>query len=186
MVGKKDENQTEGSQGAEKSQGGQQKPEQQVRNRVNNQGNNQNQRGHSPFRQQGGAQADKVQSPNRRDGQNPNQSHTNQGGQANPGNSQVSQPRNNTQGVRNQPDRHDEQTRENGQNRGYYRDRNKTRDNERDCVPRQHVGSTPSGGRYGNSLRNRAEETIDDIKEDISRIEKEIELEIKEIKSLKL
>lgn len=36
------------------------------------------------------------------------------------------------------------------------------------------------------SQRNAANETIDDIKEDIVRIEKEIRLEIKEIKSLKL
>jgi hypothetical protein len=33
--------------------------------------------------------------------------------------------------------------------------------------------------------RNRAEETIDDIKHDILRLEKEIELEIREIRSLK-
>jgi hypothetical protein len=47
----------------------------------------------------------------------------------------------------------------------YYRDRNNDR-----------VGA----------LRNRADETIDDIKEDIIRIEKEIDLEIKEIRSMKL
>jgi len=56
-------------------------------------------------------------------------------------------------------------------NKGFYRDRNRNK-------------STGSG-RYANN-RGRAEETIDDIKKDIVRIEKEIELEIKEIKSLKL
>ena len=40
--------------------------------------------------------------------------------------------------------------------------------------------------RYGNSLRNKPEETIEDIKDDIVRLEKEIELEIKDIRSLKL
>jgi len=38
--------------------------------------------------------------------------------------------------------------------------------------------------RYNKNIR--AEETIDDIKVDITRIEKEIQLEIKEIRSLKL
>lgn len=42
-----------------------------------------------------------------------------------------------------------------------------------------------SNDRIG-TLRNRADETIDDIKEDIVRLEKEIDLEIKEIRSMKL
>jgi len=61
--------------------------------------------------------------------------------------------------------------RENMVNKGSFRARNRNK--------------TAGSGRYGNS-RNRAEETIEDIKRDIMRIEKEIELEIKEIRSLKL
>jgi len=38
--------------------------------------------------------------------------------------------------------------------------------------------------KYNNRVK--AEETVEDIREDIARIEKEIELEIKEIRSLKL
>jgi hypothetical protein len=85
------------------------------------------------------------------------------------------QNRSNEQGGKERGDRPEGgRPRDGGQNRGYYRDR--------DNQPRQHQQS--SGPRF--NTRNRAEETIDDIKEDITRIEKEIELEIKEIRSLKL
>lgn len=66
-----------------------------------------------------------------------------------------------------------------GQQERYYREKN--RESDRD---NHHKGS--SGSRFVNIIKNRAEETIDDIKEDILRLEKEIELEIKEIRSLKL
>ena len=66
--------------------------------------------------------------------------------------------------------------REGNPNRNVYR--------ERENQPRQYSNSISSSSKY--SYRNRAEETIDDIKEDILRIEKEIDMEIKEIKNLKL
>jgi len=49
---------------------------------------------------------------------------------------------------------------------------------------RQNYSGQHSPPRFSNKIRT--DETIDDIKEDISRIEKEIELELKEIKSMKL
>ena len=83
-----------------------------------------------------------------------------------------------------QAKQHEQHGRESGQQRGYYRDREKPRDSERDVQPRQHSGAQQ--GRYGNNQRSRAEETIDDIKQDIIRLEKEIDLEIMEIRSMKL
>ena len=98
-------------------------------------------------------------------GQNPNQGQNN---------NQI-QNKNNEQVAKAQNERPEGgRPREGGQNRGYYRD----------SQQRQHSSSQPSAPRY--SSRNRVEETIDDIKEDIVRIEKEIEMEINEIKSLKL
>lgn len=41
-------------------------------------------------------------------------------------------------------------------------------------------------GSASRPIRARLEETVDDIKADVARIEKEIDLEIKEIRSLKL
>jgi len=76
------------------------------------------------------------------------------------------------------PKENGQQARENVQQRSFYRDRDK------DTQLRQH--SAASGTRYGSVIRNKAEETIEDIKLDIIRLEKEIELEIKEIRSLKL
>lgn len=184
MVRKQDENQAGSGQSAERTQGGQQKPEQQLRNRVNNPGYNQNQRGQNQSHQQSGGQVIGVQGSSHKDGQGHNQSQPVQGGQGLNQSHSQSQPRNAALGTRSQPDRHDGHPRENSQNRGYYRDRN--REGDRDTQPRQYAAASSSGGRYGNSLRNRAEETIEDIKEDIIRLEKEIELEIKEIKSLKL
>lgn len=70
----------------------------------------------------------------------------------------------------------DNSQRENSQRDGgrpYYRDNQ-----------RQH--SSSQGQYQRNAGRSRTEETIEDIVMDISRIEKEIELEIKEIKSLRL
>lgn len=54
----------------------------------------------------------------------------------------------------------------------------------RDSFCRQSHVNKGSQAKY--SSRVKAEETIEDIKEDINRIEKEIELEMKEIKSLRL
>jgi hypothetical protein len=183
MVRKQDEIQTGSVQNAEKKQGGQQKPEQQLRNRVNHQGYNQSQRGQNQSYHQSGGQAAGVQIINHKDNTGNNQNQSGQSGQvANQGHNQ-SQTRNNLQGLKNPAERHEGHPREGVQNRGYYREKN--RDNDRENI-RQYAGAASPGGKYGNILRNRAEETIDDIKEDITRLEKEIELEIKEIKSLKL
>lgn len=77
----------------------------------------------------------------------------------------------NYQGQRNSPDQGAPKDAPQGKNYG--------RDNSR----QPHAGH-PSQGRYNNRVK--AEETVEDIKADIHRIEKEIQLEIKEIKSLKL
>ena len=71
-----------------------------------------------------------------------------------------------------------------GPNRRYHERNERNREAGRNSQQRQHSGA--SGGRFGGAVKNRAEETIDDIKEDIVRLEKEIKLEINEIKSLKL
>lgn len=61
---------------------------------------------------------------------------------------------------------------------------NQSRPPRNNMPPRQsNYQSQYGSSRYG---RNRADETIEDIRTDIMRIEKEIELEIKEIRSLKL
>jgi len=63
--------------------------------------------------------------------------------------------------------------------------RNFNRDNRENREVREGYQRTSYGGpRYQNRIR--VDETIDDIKLDIQRIEKEIELEIKEIRSSKL
>ena len=172
MVRKQDDNQAESRQNAEKPHGGQPrvehlKPEQQTRTRTNNQGYNQSQRGQGQSHQQGNIRAGGGQSANQGANQSQNQS----------------QQKSVVQGNKPQSERNDGHPRENGQNKGYYRDRN--RNNDRDAHRRQYP-SAPSGSKYGNIQRNRADETIDDIKEDIIRLEKEIDLEIKEIRSLKL
>lgn len=69
--------------------------------------------------------------------------------------------------------------RDSGQHRGYNRERSR----ETDFQQTRYSGFS---GRHTGNYKSRAEETIDDIKQDIIRIEKEIELEIKEIRSLKL
>lgn len=61
--------------------------------------------------------------------------------------------------------------------RGY---RDRIRDADKD---QKHYAQ--SYAKHTGTQKSRAEETIDDIKQDIIRIEKEIELEIKEIRSLK-
>jgi hypothetical protein len=66
------------------------------------------------------------------------------------------------------------QNRDNTPNRGY----------QRDNPPRQNYAYQNS--RSGFNSRVKTIETVDDIKEDIIRIEKEIELEIKEIKTMRL
>jgi hypothetical protein len=207
----RNENQAEGVQNADKPQGSQQrpekqrpeqqKPEYQGRNRNNNQGggqgqnhggiqgNPQVQRVQNQPRQQGVNPSNIAQGQSRREGhilnQSQNQNKSDQGSQAvSQTVSQVqhtqTQPRNNPQNQRSQPERHDGFQKEGGQNKGFYR----SRESERDSQPRQRTVQ-PSGSRYSGP-RIRAEETIDDIKEDIIRLEKEIELEMKEIKSLKL
>jgi hypothetical protein len=70
-------------------------------------------------------------------------------------------------------------SRNNSQQRGYSRDRSKETVAQRQRYP-------GSSGRSHESSRNKSEETIEDIKQDIIRLEKEIDLEIKEIRSLKL
>ena len=61
---------------------------------------------------------------------------------------------------------------------------NRTPYRERDNQHRPYSNSNSIASRF--SSRNRSEETIEDIKAEIIRIEKEIDLEIKEIKSMKL
>lgn len=58
------------------------------------------------------------------------------------------------------------------------------RNTGRNNYSRQNYSNYHSAPRYNNRIKT--EETVDDIKEDIIRIEKEIDLEIKEIRSLKL
>jgi len=59
-----------------------------------------------------------------------------------------------------------------------YRDRSRDTDKELKHYAQPY-------GKHGGTQKSRAEETIEDIKQDIIRIEKEIALEIKEIRSLK-
>lgn len=82
------------------------------------------------------------------------------------------------------PSRDAAQPRENNQGRDNHhpKESGQQRYSHRDNQHRQN-SSGHSYSRYG---RTRAEETVDDIKLDISRLEKEIDLEIKEIKSLRL
>jgi hypothetical protein len=70
-------------------------------------------------------------------------------------------------------------SRDGGQQRGHSRDRNRE-------VMSQRSRQLGFSGRSPDNYRGRSEETIEDIKQDIIRLEKEIDLEIKEIKSLKL
>jgi len=191
MVKKQDEIQDDSRQGAEKIQNAQQrvehrKPEQQQRNRVNSQGYHQNQRGQNQFHQKNSApvavSAAAEQASGSREGQPVSQNHPIQAVQNASQSHNPAQPRSGAPNPRNLTNHHENNPREAGQGKGYYRDRNK--DTERDSQPRQHP--LPTGGRYSPNLRNKPEESIDDIKEDIVRLEKEIELEIKDIKSLKL
>jgi len=64
-----------------------------------------------------------------------------------------------------------------------YRDRSNT--SGRSALPKQNYQQNYSG-MTKNNTRFRAEETVDDIREDIARLEKEIHMEIKEIRSMKL
>lgn len=168
MVNKNENNRRNGGQGqAGQSENAQEGPRYPNRSQGHFQGQGGNQgRGGS------GEQQERPQHPNRGQGQRQNQGGPNAGQTQGGGQFQN---RNHDQGVKNPNEKPEgSRPREGGQNRGYYRDR----DNQQ----RQH--SQTQGPRF--STRNRAEETIDDIKEDIVRIEKEIELEIKEIRSLKL
>ncbi len=89
----------------------------------------------------------------------------------------------------------DNSTRENNQNshkenfqRNYHRDNRDYRDN-RDNQNREAARENrePSRQHFQRPpIKPRAEETVEDIVADISRIEKEIELELKEIRSMRL
>lgn len=85
--------------------------------------------------------------------------------------------------------------RENQPVRNIHRDNRESRDNRdsrdgkeirenRENTPRRDYSNSGAQPRYASRIR--AEETVEDIKVDISRIEKEIQLEIKEIKSMRL
>jgi len=79
---------------------------------------------------------------------------------------------------------------ENSQSRSYNKEygppgeNNQNKNYNKDSGGRQRYSK--QSYRQRNDLRIRAEETLDDIRADITRIEKEIELEIREIRSLKL
>lgn len=64
-----------------------------------------------------------------------------------------------------------------------YKDRSNT--SVRNGLSRQNNQQNYSGA-IKNTTKYRAEETVDDIREDIARLEKEIHMEIKEIRSMKL
>ncbi len=140
----------------------------QQRNRANNQ--NFNTKGQYQPRQQNAQRNADTQIALNKDAQSQNKDALRTG-------QNQSGPRNNNHGPRN----HDSHNRDNGQTRGYYRDRN--REVDKDAQLRQHT--MPAFTRHQAVQRVKAEETIDDIKQDIIRLEKEIELEIKEIRSLK-
>lgn len=209
----RNENPTEGVQNTDKPQGSQPRPEKQrpdqhrpeFQGRRNNsqtagQGQNQGnahvnpqgQRVQNQPRHQGGGLGNASQSQGNRDGHIQNHSQPQNQNKTEQGNQAVSQtmhtqvqPRNTqqNQNQRTQPERHEAVQKEgtqNTQNKGFYRGR----DNDRDNQPRQRVVQS-SASRYSGP-RAKAEETIEDIKEDIIRLEKEIELEMKEIRSLKL
>jgi len=96
-----------------------------------------------------------------------------QGGKDMQGTSAVGQAH--SQGAQKSSKSHDAYNRDNSRQRGFYRDKGKGADRDHQKY----------AGRHGGSYKNREEETIDDIRRDIERIEKEIELEIKEIRSMK-
>lgn len=168
MVRNRSENNADAGANAEKSQNVQQR-DHQPRNRSNHQGYNS--RNQYQARQQSVTRNGETQREAGRDAAPQGQGMP-AGGQSQPQSVQ----KGNNFGLRN----NEGHSREGMQQRGYYRERN--RDADRDL---QHKHSGQSYGKYGNAQRNRAEETIDDIKQDIIRLEKEIELEIKEIRSLK-
>ncbi len=70
--------------------------------------------------------------------------------------------------------------------RNYNRDNKDNRDSKdgREGFQKQSNSFQGGGQRYPHKVKT--EETIDDIKEDILRIEKEIELEIREIRTMRL
>ncbi len=138
----------------------------------------------------------KNESPRRNNNQNgySNQSRNNAQGQAH--RTYQNQARDNSQTRENSEPR--ENPRENNQSKETQRDNSQPRDNGqqrerehrgyyRDNASRQTQGQGHSGQTYQRyQSRVRAEETTEDIKADIVRIEKEIELEIKEIKTMRL
>lgn len=180
MVRKNYNNQSGGNQG--KSRREQQKPEHQTQSRANNQSYSQNRRSQNQARQPGGVQNNGAHVSSNKEAtaqsQNTGRNTSAQGGQGLGQGRRQPYQRNSYRGAKT----NEQQTGEGAQTKGYYRDRAKS--SERDKPPRHYPAA--SAGRYGSNQRNKGEETIDDIKRDIVRLEKEIELEIKEIRSLKL
>lgn len=73
----------------------------------------------------------------------------------------------------------DVQNKENGHQRNYHRENTQNRENRENREPyRQHFQRP--------AIKPRAEETVEDIANDIVRIQKEIDLELKEIRSMRL
>lgn len=190
MVKKQDEIQDGSRQETDKIHNVQQraehrKPEQ--HSRINSQSYRQNQRGQNQYHQKSSVPVAipvaAEQASEKKESQTAGQNHPVQAAQNTSQNHNPAQQRSSAQSLRNLTNHHENNSREAGQGKGYYRDRNK--DADRESQPRQYP-SPPGGGRFNPNLRNKPEETIDDIKEDIIRLEKEIELEIKDIRSLKL
>lgn len=104
--------------------------------------------------------------------------------------------RNNNQGAphnREQRNQLEHGSRENTQERKEWNNRNQHRESmpresaSRENAPRQAYSNNSSFQNAQPRIsRVKTEETVDDIKADIVRIEKEIQLEIKEIKSMRL
>jgi len=72
-----------------------------------------------------------------------------------------------------------------GRNREQISYRDRSNISGRSGLSRQNYQQNYTGG-IRNPVKYKAEETVDDIKEDIARLEKEIHMEIKEIRSMKL
>lgn len=116
-------------------------------------------------------------------------------GNTDAGNTQRSNnaPREGYKPVQEQQIKNFREIRENHENREN-RESRETRENREVREVRENRENREGSVRFGHHNQNviarhqriKVEETIDDIKEDITRIEKEINLEIKEIKSLKL
>jgi len=105
------------------------------------------------------------------------------------------QSENKPEGRPNQGNGHQPQQNRPWKNEGYRRDgqgyKSYNRDNRENREGRENVhiregGPRPGFSQTANSRKIKTEETIDDIRLDISRIEKEIDLEIKQIATMRL